>query len=100
MVPIVEVAHHDPMPGDVEHFEQTFIDQSRLGPTLARGCSEVHVENMQKVVPDADVGAQCPARLSPYDAQIDLTRSLNVPPAQRDIAQDTLAMLPGLADAA
>ena len=57
MVPIVEVAHHDPVPGDIEHLEQTFVDQSRLGPALARGCSQVHVEDMQEVVLDADVGA-------------------------------------------
>ena len=79
--------------------QQIFIDQpDRLRPALAVRRSEVHVENVQEMRSDADVGTQAPAFFPAGNAKIHVADEFERPAAERDIAVHSAAMFAGLSN--
>ena len=97
VVPVVEVAQHDSLAGDVHGVEQPFIDEAGLRAPFADRRAQVHVEDMQQVMAHSDVGAERAPLLSAGDAKVDVMRPLDRPPAERDVRKRGLPVTPRLA---
>ena len=78
VVPIVEIAHHNPVPGNIQCVQQMFVDQPGLCAALANRGAQMHVENVQDFRAYSDVGAHGSAGLAFGDAQIDMARGLEL----------------------
>ncbi len=82
MRPFVKVTKDNAWTGDVDSLKQVFIDEpDRLCPALAMGRAEVHVENVQKVRAQADVGTKHSSFFAAWYAQIHVTNQIEAPSA-------------------